>query len=90
MKTLEDKQKMVAYLTVLNNCTNKAIVPVTEEYNKTGILTDEMKAILDIKLTGIGSFTEEKLDDKTKATRPAQIQPRDYTKANAPLIENKD
>lgn len=83
----------VIYKTVLNNCKHKAILLVKAEYDKTGILTDEIKAVLDIKLTGVGSYTDEEVSEVKVATSgpvASSITVRDYTKEGNPATGKDD
>jgi len=82
----------VIYHTVLNNCVHPAVLTVKAEYDKTGVLTDEIKAVLDIKLTGIGSYHGEVVETAGTTSGPSvssTLMVRDYTKEGNPAVEPK-
>ena len=82
----------VIYRTVLANCQHPAILVVRKEFEETGVITDEIKAVLDIKLTGIGTYYEEVTETTGTTSGPAvssTLMVRDYTKEGNPAVEPK-
>lgn len=79
-----DANENVIYQTILNNCTHPVVLIVKAEYNRTGVLTDELKTVLDIKLKG-GVYEEE--EEVLEAKTNSSVSVRDYTKPGNPIVE---